>query len=488
MSPRMVWLARIAILAAAVVPATVRPNHTVAADPPPGIHGADMAVITNDPASVRVVRTHETTHDKSDIEPPRNDHRAGTTGPGGRLLLADDSGPLMWLDPATDDSSGSRFIGRDSIPADSIASLRGWLVAPNYLGLLRNDIPAGVDLWTTIDSLGPGGESAWVLLGSDHGIVVGDRLWKRHEGQPLLRLDVRLVDRGVSFCRVVRLASGAHATAGDRVGLWPDVATAREQRSRSAVCFVEESTSAALVWIAAPPDVPTADEPRVEFQRDGSYVGFGIVERRDARFWYVRTLPSACVEPIRVGDDAIVRTSADVRDQSFSARVFAHTSEGFQVTAGEPDGLQVGQIGLLLRRGTPLGRVEVKRVQGGYATCVRLTENKDAGQPVLVSEVEPPAARGHATLDEVRFGPRRDLVETVGIITRMIGDDLFVAELNVGGDGRAAGVWAVRQDGRIVGLAVVVDVTGARGIGFIAPESVSGRPGPGAELVTTAVR
>src|SRR5262249_47885938 len=156
---------------------------------------------------------------------------------------------------------------------------------------------------------------------------------------------------------------------------WSAIGKERKRRSISAVCFVQEAPESPMIWIAAPPETPVPEEPRVEFLRDGKYVGFGIVERRDSRFWYVRPLAPACLQSIRVGDDATIRTLADIRAQSYSARVFAQTSEGCLITAGEPDGVAVGQIGLLLRGGVPIGRVEVKRAQGGYATCVRVSEH-----------------------------------------------------------------------------------------------------------------
>lgn len=407
---------------------------------------------------------------------------------GARILLADNSVPLGWAMAVQSPANSARFASDASLSGDTRDRLRAWIVNSRYFNELQivNSLDTG--LWATVDSVGPGGATAWLSIGSDFGVAVGDRFWLRERGQPLSRLDVRLVDANLCHCRVLRLATGAQLSTGNRVASWTGLGSRRNERSTSAVCFAEGTADAPLIWVAAPPPVPTPDEPRVDFYREARYVGFGIVERRDARFWYVRPLASACLESIRVGDDAIVRTLADVRAQSYSARVFAQTSEGSLITAGEPDGVRVGQVGLLVRGGVPVGRVEVKRAHGGYATCVRMTEHKEVGPSTLVAEVENDRGATIAMLDEVRFGPIRDVCETMGIVTVVVGVDLFAAELGVGENLPCPRTLGVRQNGRVVGMAVLVSAEGGRGIGFVVPETMGVPLAPGAELVTNAAR
>lgn len=399
---------------------------------------------------------------------------------GTRILICDASTPLGWVFP----ENGGKFIGGWSLPADSRTALRGILVKSNYFNGLGCAVGGDTRWNVTINSVGPGGINAWINAGNNFGVQVGDRFWLREAGQPLVRLDVRMVAETVSFCRVVRLAAGAQISAGSEVASW--IRGADEpagRRLRSAVSFVEGGVESPVVWIAAPTDAGAGDEPRVEFYRDGGYVGFGIVERRDPRFWYVRPLLAACIEPIRVGDDVHVRTTGDSQSRPFSARVFAHTGEGFLITAGEPDGLRAGDIGLLLRRGAPIGQVEVKRAQGGYATCVRKSERVDAGRPNLVAEVETGGGGSAVNLDEVRFGPIAAKAETVAIVTS-VSADAFAAALSVDSAGGVARGLKIRQDGRTIGVAVLVPLGADRGVGFVVPETMTAPLAPGAELLS----
>jgi hypothetical protein len=313
-----------------------------------------------------------------------------------------------------------------------------------------------------------------------------DAFWLCVGGQPVARLDLRYVADALSFAAVTPLVSGFRLQRGDRTSLWPAPYEARRGSATSAVCYVENAGGRTIVWVAAPTGVACRPDAHLDFCRQARFVGHGIVERRDDRFWYASFTPletgPADTQPtsaphrderagVCVGDTVHIRTRADVRSGRFTARVFALTEEGALVNAGEAEGLRRGQVLPVYRAGRPCGAVRPVRVQRGY-TVARAAEGDGGGVPLVPG-------------DEIAVGPRAAAARTVGRIREVVEGGLFVADLSA--DDVPAGIpLAIRGTGGVTGVAILFAVEGRRAGGFVVPASLTAEVAAGQALQVPA--
>lgn len=425
-------------------------------------------------------------------------------------MVADEDAPLAWADRiATNDSS---FVFRvrpaERIPAEP-RHLRGWIVAPDLTKSLIDRWPTEAPLLAEVDSVGPGGQSAWIRAGTNQGVRVGDCWWLRIGGQPAARCDVRFVTADVSFCAVVPLASEPSVRTGIRVALWPAPGERRTGRAMSAVSFIEERNNSTVVWVAAPSGIACPSEPHLDFFHGVQYIDHGVVERRDNRFWYARLLPTTLrgdgpttdaepaapdaaltsapsslrpssqparitvplTPPLRVGDDVVVRTQADVDQRRFVARVFDLTAAGALVNAGEADGLMPGQTLTLYHAGKAAGEATIQSVQRSYA--------------VVASSTGPDGAPVTPRIgDELRLDLPPPASTIVGIMQRIVDETIFVARMPAA---TPLGIpLAVQASGETVGVAVLVTAKDDSAIGFVLPCSSVKPAAAGMQLVREA--
>lgn len=369
--------------------------------------------------------------------------------PGSRVLLADGLRPLAWLRPVQ--VPWHLAPGRCAFAAipprhlDSQAAVRAWLISPEVVARTLDRWPAGAEYQARLDGLGPAGRSAWIAAGARAGIRPGMSWWLRVAGQPAARLDVRTVGADECFAAVVALAWPLPMDGSETVTLLQPPGRAAQGQARSAVCYVEPRERSQNVWLAAPPGVDAPADPVVDFWRGGVYVGHGVVERRDERFWYARTVPQAGREPVRVGDDVWIRTSADIASRRFVARVFDVGAEGCLINAGEAEGLAPGERGWAYRDGRVLGEVTVERVQAAYAV-VRLARPAGATD-------DPEALQ---RLDVVRFAPPARRLRRVGWIERVVDGAALAVRLDAGQEAPLDTPLAIRRPGGTVGVALLV--------------------------------
>ncbi len=432
------------------------------------------------------------------------------------LLVMNGARPLAWASPVDGEPPATvyRYSGPIDLP-DSRPRLSAWFVPADLKACLIDQWPRDLTLAAEVDSFGPGGRSAWVRAGSNDGVGVGDTWWLRIGGQPVARLETRLVDSAVSFCTVVPLVSGPPLRPAARVTLWPSPGAARLGMAVTAVVYIESGTSDPLVWVAAPPPIDTPPEPHLDFFREGRFVAHGIVEHQDDRFWYVRLVrpgPEAPVSPtttrpaeagtavlpvvptpaptaptdsappdglpVRVGDDARIRTQADVDALRFIARVFEVTSGWALINAGETDGITVDRPAVAYRGAAPLGSARVTRVQRSYSVVT--LESSAAGHAERGRE-----AAALQVGDYLRFVPPPPAAAPVATVDAVIGGDLFTATVT-GPSVPLQTPLLVQSGGRTVGLAIAVVREGGQVGGFavraslavpLAPGLVLARPG-----------
>ena len=394
-----------------------------------------------------------------------------TIQPGSRLAVARGAEALGWFEPLADEAR-SLFTStrRGRLPAN-VKHLRAWLVPPDLTARLRSRWPLNAQLYTVIDSVGPGAQSVWMAGGANLGVRVGESWWLRRGGQPIARFDVRLVQADLSHCRVQPLVSDLPPLKGRAVALWPAPEWKRTGRARSAVSFVEVEAALRSIWVPAPPAVDAPAQPSIDFYRDGRFVGCGVVERRDARFWYVRRLTTTAGYAIRVGDEAVVRTRADIAARRFIARVFEATADGLLINAGENDGLAPGAELTVRRAGRVVGRVSVQRVQREYAVVRPL-----AG--AAANEIRPG--------DEIRFRPPPKAPLLLGVIERVVEGTLFDAKIDPAVPPPLLTPLAVHGARGPAGVAVLLARDGAWAFGLALPAAAPRPLQAGMRLLTSA--
>jgi hypothetical protein len=410
-------------------------------------------------------------------------------GMGGRVILAQENEPLGWLDWMDGPEDGGTFISSADLDFEMTpAALRAWVIGPELAAHLRYAWPLGAELHARLDTVGLADRDAWIDAGASLGIRVGDCWWRRAAGQPVTRYDVRWVGSDLSYCRAVPLAADSRPRTGEPVTLWPAPGLQRTGGVIGAVSFVESGEDSQVVWVAGPPHVAAPPEPRLDFQRDGEYLGSGIAERRDARFWYVRILPGTAVAEIRVGDDAVVRTAADIRARRISARVFEVTPTGALLNAGEIDGLSVGDVGAVWRAGRLVGRVQLMKVQRGYSMARLFGESEAlATRPVPQNDDGGIVATldGLRTLDEVRFSPPATPPVRLGVVEHVADGTLFSARIEGAHVAELNRPLEVRRAGRTIGVAVLLEAADGRALGFAVARSLTARLAAGDTLMVS---
>lgn len=386
----------------------------------------------------------------------------------GRLLLAAGGRPLGWCEPVAAPHPAGQFAfsAAPALPADA-AELDAWWIGPRLVATLLPDWPSGAELFAEIDSVGPAGRTVWVRRGGNDGIRVGDGWWLRVGDQPAARFDVLLVEPELSFCQVRPLVSDGPIRPGVRVALWPSPAERRTGSAHSAVTFVE-SGSRPRIWIPWPPRIEVSDEPHVEFFRGGRYIGHAIADRRDDRFWYARSIRGAAAGDVQVGDHVRIRTLADVQQQRFSARVFETSSEGVLITAGESDGLTVGQECRVFRGQALVMTAAIRRVQREYALLVPAD-----GTPASAVEV----------LDEVRFaGTSDDAPRVIAVVEEVVGETIVRVRSPAGEILPLGRPLAVRANGGVQAVVVLVGAVRDSAIGVLPAAALAGIVSPGATV------
>ncbi len=420
---------------------------------------------------------------------------------GSELLLCLGVEPRAWATLAGATPQEAIFEIRDTgARLEPKSDLRAFLVPGDLVAALLVDWPPHALLNLEIDSIGPGAHSVWLRGGRNLGLWMGDSCLLRIGGQPAARVDLRFVGADLSFGAVVPLVADLRLKVGGTVALWPSPGETRTGSASSAVSFIETVDRSPLVWVALPPSMRCPPEPHLDYLRDGGYLGYGVVARQDGRFGYASFTPLATARgtgqasapetsdsqpttaetrpaasrpaTLRVGDDVLIRTTADIEQRCFVARVFETAAVGLLVDAGENDGLSVDQQAIVYRDGTALGRVEIRRVQATYA------------------EVRPVPRPGEAPCeprvgDELRFRPPPPPAAVLGTITSVTDKTLITVQL-AAADPPLATPLAVVAGPRTIGVAVLVAADGTSAGGFILPCSVTALPAPGMQLTLTS--
>ncbi|MBN2447242.1 MAG: hypothetical protein JXO22_10975, partial [Phycisphaerae bacterium] len=429
------------------------------------------------------------------------DPSSGTlSDPGWRLAAFADRTPLGWYGLAGKSDLGEVY-GRQGPPPGEAPTrvTQAWLVGADDVSDLVPIWPADAELFCRIETVGPGAMTVWLAVGVEQGVQSGESWLARVGGQPIARFDIAHVAADVCFARVLPLVSEPRLRSGQRVAQWPSPGESRTGRASTRVSYVEPGSDTPLIWIAALPDEIATPETNIDFARDGEFICHGVVERVGDRFWYVRpvplareseapirevapaaattppaTQPTTCptsqpttcptsqpaqtptdangqTDPraVRVGDTAVIRTTADIDAGRYVAHVFERVPGGYLVNAGEREGLVVGATGVARGVTSDPVVVRVARVQRAY------------------SRVTVPTGEVLNVGDEVRFGALPDVVQPVAQVSAVADETLFTATLCDGASVHAGQVFAVCEATRTVAVAVVLGTDGKLVFGYV---------------------
>ncbi len=392
-------------------------------------------------------------------------------------LLVVGAGEVGWLVPAGGTASRSlwRSAAAENPPLTSDSALwRAWRVRPTIVGETAGRWPESAALFARIDEVGPTGEGVWLAVGEWAAVRVGDRFWLRQAGQPVARFEVRTVTPDVCYAQCVPLADGWGPHRDEWVERWPAPPLSRQFPPATAVAFVEQGQGDPMAWVAAPGPLWSAGELRFDFVRDGRYVGFGMFERGDARFWQIRTWPAACVGPPQVGDLALARSEDSLNAGRACGRVFNIDGRTALITAGELDHLTRDSLLSVTRAGVPVGKVRVARVQSTYSEVQRVSEGD--GPLHLLDEVRVRPEPGTERLSVARIesvngqawlaDPLEPLERDAGAIARLLLQPL-----------------AIQRDGVTIAVGMTVTSEQGRSAGFVLPSSSTRPIQPGDTLV-----
>ncbi len=385
--------------------------------------------------------------------------------PHAQLVLVDGVKPIGLATRTADDPSDVyRLTEAAAARVRFGRQLEAWLI-PSAAAAPIAAWPSDIPFAAQIDSLSPAQSAAWLAVGSRHGVRVGDSWWLRVGRQPAARLDIRFAADDVAYATVTPLAMNLALNPGQPVQRWRPRANDNPGPLRSAVAHVERQGADMAIWIAAPIGVDVPSEPHVDFFRAGRWTGHGLVQRADERFWYAGLISETAGVP-QVGDDAAVRTRAEIVARRVTARVFDRTERGAVIDAGEQDGFAVGQSAMGFREGAFLTRIEITHVQPTYSI---VTASPPAG------ETAPALAIG----DQVRLTPPPPAPKPAGEIVAVVDEQLVVVRL---ADAPAlATPLLVEHEGESVALVVLLAADGPTGVGYRLPRS-------GVAALTTGMR
>lgn len=433
------------LLADAAAPlAWLRPAARVA-DPPPRVEtGAAVAAAGGDSTVVQAadVRAPEPGRTGGAAALPGNNGRASSPGGADHRM----AGRGDWFELAT----------LAALPAQA-TELRGWIVRPTLVRHLLPNWPDSASLHTRIDAVGPGGLTAWLALGADRGVQFGQSWWLRDAGQPIARLDVRLVLRDAAFCRVLPLVDEPRLEPGLRPELWPTPAEQLRGRAHTAIVHVEQRPSGMFAWAPAPPGCDAPPEAHLDLFRSGRFIGHAVVEQSDERFWFARIMPTLSETEPEIGDLAIVRTRAAIAQRDFDARIFEKSTNGGLLNVGEPERISIGDLATVYRERQAAAQLEITRLKSDFA----MAELRDA-----------PAGFDLQVGDVVRWAPPPPEPARLAEVQRVTGGNLLLLSRTTSAPLPLATPLPLRSDGRTIAVVLVLANDAAHSIGFAIKESL----------------
>ncbi len=243
----------------------------------------------------------------------------------------------------------------------------------------KHAMPTETTITATAASVGPGHRQVWLDAGRAAGFEEGDTVWIRRDGFPIAcgRI-VEVLDR-TALVQPRPLVTNAIPDIGDQVELWPSAAMKRTGRPETVVMDVAPNEEGATLTLAgARRDGLKPERPMELFDGD-RYVGLAGITTSSDRLCLARSLRAFCATQPTVGLRAVGRPTATRPSAPLAARLFDVRQNYVLISAGNSDGVAIGQTFAVVQGGKTVARLEVRVVEMDFAGADVLPS--EDGQP-----------------------------------------------------------------------------------------------------------
>lgn len=335
--------------------------------------------------------------------------------PVGRKAGIEVGDPVLLLGDAQSIVGGSVFMVTDDACAvrieESVRSISvgrsAAIVRRSTLRTLCDRLPPGVTLRGNVSAVAPGRGTAWLDLGRNSGLRLGNEvlIWRRDVPTatgsidiPIARGSVVLLDGDVALVSLQPIVSNALTGLGDSAELWPVPAHRRWHQLDSAVLQVElgsQKSPEPLVTIVGGTVDGLTEGRSVELFRGDQYVGVAVIVETGPILSQARVVQAMSAETPAEGDRVLVRSptspaSGPPSSTPLSAALFRLEEDYGLLAAGENEGVRTGEKFIVYRRDPKdpatcraVAELTVVTVKIDYAgTTIRpLTDDTPAIQP-----------------------------------------------------------------------------------------------------------
>lgn len=257
-----------------------------------------------------------------------------------------DLGPAGWQVGSifflTDEQSVCRLT--DTARSEPLADAPALLFRNNSLQILRPLLPERVTITGQVTACPPGRRTAWINLGAQDGLQLGDTLMIYRKGVPISRGQLALCEKQLSLMTCRPLVSNALPGLGDEVRLWPRPGEQAMGRTNSSVLGLQKEGNSTLITLVGSAADGLRNERTIDLFRGRRYVGAAVLTEVQAPLSKAQIIESASAMDAQVGDQVIIRPPAKSPAQPLTAAVFRIEPDGYcMIAAGEKDGVQRGE-------------------------------------------------------------------------------------------------------------------------------------------------
>jgi hypothetical protein len=231
----------------------------------------------------------------------------------------------------------------------------------------KTGMPTGTTVRGHVVRVGPGRRQAWINVGRASGLERGDTLWVRRGGFPIARAEVLTTEGNGSLVQCWHLVTNTLPTIGDAVALWPSPAARRNARPETIVMDVTPSSDGVTLTLAGSARDGFSVEQQIDLFDGSRYAGQAGVTATSDRLVLAESLPAFATTQPAVGMRAVARPPAERRAARLEARIFEIRGSYVLISAGQADGVRVGQRFAVIRDGKRLATLEVRAVKVDFA-------------------------------------------------------------------------------------------------------------------------
>jgi len=268
-------------------------------------------------------------------------------------------------------------LGSSSVANQALAGKRAIVIPGSRLSEAKRRMPADTTPRGRVVVVGPASRQMWIDLGQASGLTADDNVWLLRDDYPIAQGRVARVLERSSLVLVRPLVSNTMSDIDDIVELWPSPAMRRTGRSESIIMAAKPNPDGAELTMAGSAREGFEPERQVELLNGAEYVGLAGITTASDRLCVAQSLRAFCTTQPTAGLHAKVRPPRKASDGRLEARLFDVRPGYVLISAGERDGVEIGQIFLVMREGKPVIRLLVKAVKEDFAGAEPMKETDE---------------------------------------------------------------------------------------------------------------